>query len=1407
MEILQQFFIELASLFGYKYDDSFFCYLKSISVPNTTTCGKEIKRGDGGWKCKDCELETFSIYCNECFIKEKHLGHKIFFNPGAHGFCDCGVNLVLKPEGFCPKHKGDYNNMNDLMNFIKLSINEKLLNDINDIFNKIILLFINKIKLLIEKDEEEEEDEEKDNELYKMLDELEIFGNKLYNNNLGLFYLFTLKFTENFPYDTNHKCFKYDENKNLLTFIKKDDEKKHTCICPFMQVMIYTLMKRKTKQDSSSFFNLFIQTYKNKIITSLCFLNCFSEMFFNDNLKYFRGMGFQLVGEKISIILYKEQNIPFFEECFLDIYLVCDFFLIHKYYEKMQSIYIRFYQILKYLPCKTVIDQMNSNKNMMKIIIDICCLPNNVNEFQNKIKFEKFQYDGFEHNLLIVELYSLLTIISLIHIIDFDDVDLMNFIFNVIFEKINKFRKYKDNLNDKKFSPHLITIKCYSILLNRYCFNYSIKNDCDLFDSFNHFLILFPQAKELNIFIFKELINFFGFIISQMYSFFIYYGDNMISYHITYFKMKFISIKCDITLMKYLLCQPEIKEQFNIQNISLLSDIDSSNKFFNDLINEVINIKDIESITKEEVNNLKYINSLIEFLYLIIRDNLSMENIAFMNTNFKLKMKDDVYEKLYENEKDTIHNLVKNDIIHFILGKNNLVKRDDCIDYLDQTFDKNHLDLLDDILKNNCEKIVLANSLMEFSLKNEMLNLCDIDYIIPSKRRINAIKYLTNFQTKIYNISNIRLIASLDIEKKFIKNVYQTFYNEKTIDKLIKLYNLVCINKEKGKILGEIFYSNLTKIISFAFKLCSTDLLDEDFKINLSEQMKQIKDNQFQIGNTNNEKSIKSLKDKLKKKFGEKNDLLKEKIQSSSLIIEEEIEKEQEYCVYCHQTISKDYNKFENYGKIYYYFSDYLTDLLKKVPEEKRNKARKFVGCNHKIHFKCFNDYIIIHFDNEFECPLCKKLSNIILFDFSFVIEHHYELIKGINYTNNKIYMENFYKKSEEYKFQGLIQNNISLFENYCSKIFKKQILIKDINEDNSLLENIWKLISEDFEEFTMYYTRTNNKKEQIEIWKNILYNIRLLFQYKIINISDKIFKEMENILMINNINIFEELLIDNNFNGIINKYIMTSFILFDSNEENKEKIKNIFKNNISLYFIYITFIKSGSDSMELFIKYNKHDIKKALDLFLLKYKICLLLFNEKEENIDSNLFSNEIISLIKSNEDFISLINSANKDKYITQIKKQYMGIPEFNIINLPDNGIEFLNNINGSCSYCQKKNLHSYLCLLCGKKMCDNKHCYIENGSKRGKEYSFIYHSIKCCGGNGLFLDTSDAEIIYILKRRFFNSKIFIYLNNFGDVLKDKYLKDEYKLNKEELKKGINKFIDLSYRKKGFKIYFHDN
>ena len=107
----------------------------------------------------------------------------------------------------------------------------------------------------------------------------------------------------------------------------------------------------------------------------------------------------------------------------------------------------------------------------------------------------------------------------------------------------------------------------------------------------------------------------------------------------------------------------------------------------------------------------------------------------------------------------------------------------------------------------------------------------------------------------------------------------------------------------------------------------------------------------------------------------------------------------------------------------------------------------------------------------------------------------------------------------------------------------------------------------------------------------------------------------------------------------------------------------------------------------------------------------------------------------------------------------------------------------------------------------MCNNKYCIVEDKLKGKKEYSLIYHSKKCCGGNGLFLNVTNAEIIFILKRRVIESGIFVYLNNFGEPMKDTYLNDEYKLYNTELQKGISKYIDLSYRKKIDKIYYSNN
>ena len=55
-----------------------------------------------------------------------------------------------------------------------------------------------------------------------------------------------------------------------------------------------------------------------------------------------------------------------------------------------------------------------------------------------------------------------------------------------------------------------------------------------------------------------------------------------------------------------------------------------------------------------------------------------------------------------------------------------------------------------------------------------------------------------------------------------------------------------------------------------------------------------------------------------------------------------------------------------------------------------------------------------------------------------------------------------------------------------------------------------------------------------------------------------------------------------------------------------------------------------------------------------------------------------------------------------------------------------------------------------------------------------------------------------MYILKRGIINSNIFIYTNKFGESLKINFMNDEYKLNKDELNKGIRKFNDMIFRKK---------
>ena len=556
--------------------------LKSISKPNNQVCNKRISYGEGGWKCLDCEVDLLSLICNECFSKSKdrHKGHRVVFDPGNNGYCDCGDPNTIIEEGFCPSHKGPFSNLKDLNNFIISGFNEDLLNTIELILNNIFALFIEKIDIYFNKAFENPMDfENEKTELFQMINELVSLCSSLYENNLGLFYFVTLKFTENFPYQTNHKCYKYNEEENSITIIKENLLEKHTCICPFFQVLIYVLISTKTECDSEEFFTLFIQNYKNKLITSISFIHSLVTLYSNENLVTFRGMGYQLLTDNLAAVVYDDKNKDFLINFFNEVYDKIKVLLEQKLYKIAEDVYSKLNDLIKNLPKLNLIDKVYSQLEMHSIAINTVFLLNNLNIFENKTKYTEFQRNGYEFELLNCELRALFIGISTSYLIDYNNLESVKFIFNQIIGKLMEYKKYRETQTEKTFTPHIIYLRIYSIFLNRFCFNYALSNNADLLDGFEYFQNnLFPESKELNTFLFRELITFFGFFISQKYSFFSYFGEGMIYYHINYFSSR-VYIQCDMTLMKYLLSSPEVQDIFCIELILENSNIDSSNDF------------------------------------------------------------------------------------------------------------------------------------------------------------------------------------------------------------------------------------------------------------------------------------------------------------------------------------------------------------------------------------------------------------------------------------------------------------------------------------------------------------------------------------------------------------------------------------------------------------------------------------------------------------------------------------------------------------------------------------------------------------------------------------------------------------------------------------------------------------
>ena len=130
------------------FDDCLRC-IESISIPNKCVCAGSIDKIPG-WRCVECSKYANTIYCNDCYLKSKHLhrNHTIQFLYSANGMCDCGDPDSLYV--YCPEHSGPFKTQEQINDYISKIFSKEVLDKLNDFFGNLFLTF-SKYLILTEK--------------------------------------------------------------------------------------------------------------------------------------------------------------------------------------------------------------------------------------------------------------------------------------------------------------------------------------------------------------------------------------------------------------------------------------------------------------------------------------------------------------------------------------------------------------------------------------------------------------------------------------------------------------------------------------------------------------------------------------------------------------------------------------------------------------------------------------------------------------------------------------------------------------------------------------------------------------------------------------------------------------------------------------------------------------------------------------------------------------------------------------------------------------------------------------------------------------------------------------------------------------------------------------------------------
>ena len=935
-------------------------YLEKISIPNKCVCAGVIETIPG-WRCVDCSKYENAIYCTDCFKKSKHLhkGHLLYFLYSSGGMCDCGDPDSL--ELFCPEHSGPFSDQNQIDEYISKVFSKDVLNNLKLFFDEFFLIF-SKYFILTEKLElfynenfkekfdnikEEQKDlcNERDyitslkNNFCLVFQNLIDFLRLISQKNLGMLHLLATYFIKNHlegqkleeDYLTTHRCIKMNQNEiNIFN----TDGQNHICGCPFLRLLISNWREEiKSKENENeefllsfphnlplkrSFCILFFFLYKINL------LNNNSDILYNRNQFYAEDFT-QLIGIKSELI---EETYEIFYN-YLKKYIKSN--LLRDQYgsideEKVNNIKIksRFMETdTKYYSKPKMKSLMNEKTIVIKKMIDCICLIHNELEFKSIVPHPQFQNKKESIDLLNIEIALLSTIEEINLFIDWNKFDNVKEIFKYIIYKIlNQEKEGIKILNENEYSFHLCLYRCFSLLLNCFCFNYAINNNVRIIDSIEYAKNNFFNSKEeIESFvqkIFYDYFRLFGFLAGCKYGYFNYY-EGLNNYPFIYFNDK-RTLNIDFTLLKYLLVISEknldinyFLKQSNIEDIyssffkifysKESSKGENDNNINNANDNNNIDVKmiieeDISSngqiqqqsnlfkldkqLKQIEYNNMVlYWKFLFELIIIFLKDDSTpyWSLIRFYEETVSSQTKRELFNKIKKNEyaMEDLKNILKEKIIHEIIANENLINlrklKKDLENYLQLLFEESEFDkVIEELTLNKMD-----GETKIFFLKDNYLNNLDMNYYINPKDKSKAQRYIMEFKKDIVQLSNNYFFNPSKLTfDLFMINYEKILLDRNNLELIIQVIEKLLSNNQneneaykiksiKNSLLPTLLnYLSMFSIINsksfIEFKIENKDLINKLLEI-FSQSLKANKSNE--ILEKEFQKNIKELMNKL----------------------------------------------------------------------------------------------------------------------------------------------------------------------------------------------------------------------------------------------------------------------------------------------------------------------------------------------------------------------------------------------------------------------------------------------------------------------------------------------------------------------------------------------------------------